>query len=223
MRDTALVMLMLAPLGSSASDPCPPATPAKDGSVLIAWITDVRETTQFGADIETTTTKVEPFRPIAVLKGKAISETSGASISKGQPFWLAQAPDKQVQLTSVSSFLDHMNEAHCVYYGTVNDPNLPQWSLLTSKPLPGVFRVPTKAEKAKFRKAKPECIVQGDYAEDQKPPCSRAEILAVSDINKNGKPEYWATEPYMWDTGLTVWEDTGQLNTLFQVCVGCSD
>jgi hypothetical protein len=49
-------------------------------------------------------------------------------------------------------------------------------------------------------------------------------VLAITDINKNGKPEYWATEPYKTDTGVTVWEKNhGVFVVLLQVCPGCAD
>jgi hypothetical protein len=50
-----------------------------------------------------------------------------------------------------------------------------------------------------------------------------AEIIAVTDIDEDGQPEYWAREPYMWDTGLSVLEDRGTLVPLLRLCPGCSD
>ena len=49
-------------------------------------------------------------------------------------------------------------------------------------------------------------------------------LIAVTDINKDGKPEYWGTKPYIWDTGLKVWEKVGnKMHVLLEVCPGCSD
>src|SRR5262245_44449579 len=135
-------LLLCLPLSAVAAESCPPSKGTE--GVLIGWVTDVRETTQFGANVETATTRVEAFRLVAALRGTSISETSGGSITKGQDFWLAVAPnEKPVQLASVSSFLDHMGEDHCVYFGTLSNPKLPQWTLLTSKPMAGVFRAPS--------------------------------------------------------------------------------
>jgi hypothetical protein len=63
---------------------CSFATTSKEEGVVIGWVTDVRETTQFGRRIETQTTTVGPFRPIALLSGTALKETPGAAIHKGQ-------------------------------------------------------------------------------------------------------------------------------------------
>lgn len=196
----------------------------KSNAVLIAWITDVRKTTQFTSNSESVTTVVESFRPVAVLEGTSLNEVEDSSIYKGQPFWQILSPSlKPLKLISVSSFLDHMNYDHCVNYGTIDNATLPRWSLLSSQPLPGVFRKPTQNDRDVFYKLNTTCINQGDYPKGKAPPCVRPELLAVSDINNNQKLEYWATEPYMWDTGLSVWENTGTLNKLLEVCVGCSD
>ncbi len=201
------------------------ANPKEDG-VLIAWTTDIRVTTQFGYGMEKTeTTQVEPFRPLAILNGSSIKETLGATIYKGQSFWPILSPkSKPIKLQKVDSFFDHMNDGSCVYFGTIENTDLPRWTLLSSAPLPGVFRAPTQKDRDEFYRLNTTCVQQGDYPAGQEPPCVRPILLAVSDINKNGKPEYWMTEPYMWDTGLTVWENTGgTLLKLLEVCVGCSD
>jgi hypothetical protein len=198
----------------------------KEEGVLISWITDTRVTTQFGYGMnKAETTQVEPFRPLAILNGSSIKETLGATIYKGQSFWPILSPkSKPIKLQKVDSFFDHMNDGSCVYFGTLENTDLPRWTLLSSAPLPGVFREPKQKDRDEFYRLNTTCIKQGDYPEGQEPPCVRPILLAVSDINKNGKPEYWATEPYMWDTGLTVWENTGAtLLKLFEVCVGCSD
>lgn len=199
-------------------------TKSKEKGVLIAWGTDVREFTQFGRGIKTETITVGSFRPIALLNDAVLKETSGATIQKGQSFWRVLSPvSRPLKLHSVGSFFDHTVD-HCVYFGTFGKANPPRWTLLSSKPISGVFRAPTPKDTAEFYRLNTVCVLQGDYPEDQKPPCVRPKLLAVTDINKNGKPEYWSTEPYIWDTGLTVWEkDKGTLVRLIQICVGCSD
>jgi len=198
---------------------------SKDEGVIIAWITEVRQTTIFGRGINSQTTTVEPFRPVALIDGSVIKETLGSSIHKGQLFWDVLSPTaKSHELSSVGSFLDRMGDDHCVYFGSFEKDNPPLWALLSSKPIPGIFRSPTPKDTETFYQFNKECITQGDYPEGQEPPCTRPELLAITDINGNGSPEYWATEPYMWDTGLTVWEkENDTLAPLLEVCVGCSD
>jgi hypothetical protein len=197
----------------------------KEEGTLIAWVTDCRITTQFGNGMTETTTQVGPFRPLAILNGSSIKETLGATIHKGQSFWPVLPPNsKPIKLISVDSFFDHMNDGRCVYFGSLDKTDLPRWTLLSNVPLTGVFRSPTQKDRDEFYRMNTTCVRQGDYPEGKEPPCVRPILLAISDINKNGKPEYWATEPYIWDTGLTIWENTGgTLLKLFEVCVGCSD
>lgn len=219
------IVFSLAPFMSWGGEPlCSFAAGSTEEGVLIAWVTDVRTTTQFGAGIKDKTTTVESFRPLAVLNGASIKETPGATIHKGQSFWPVLSPEsKPLKLLGVNSFLDHMNVDHCVYFGTLDKEDLPNWTLLSSAPLPGVFREPTQKDRQDFYRFNTTCIQQGDYPAGQEPPCVRPILLTITDINKNDKPEYWATEPYIWDTGLTVWENTGTLIKLLEVCVGCSD
>ncbi|MCP4550941.1 MAG: hypothetical protein GY834_02625 [Bacteroidetes bacterium] len=203
---------------------CHFSTTSDDEGVLIAWITGVRETTQFGANIEIKTTKVGAFRPVAILRESSIVETQGSSIHKNQRFWPVLDPTSEpVKLISVSSFLDHMNVDHCVYSASIREVHFPRGTLLSNQPLPGIFRAPTASERTDFYRLNTKCVNQGDYPPEETPPCVRAELLAVTDFNHDNNPEYWATEPYIWDTGLSVWEKKGKLSPLLQVCVGCSD
>jgi hypothetical protein len=203
---------------------CSAKPPSIAEGVLIAWVTDVRVTTQHVFGQGSTTTQVDPFRPIAVIDEGKIQETMGGYIHAGQLFWHVLSPDSNPEeLASVNSFLDYMNEPHCVYFGTLKDKNIPQWTLLSSKPLHGLFRKPSAKDENKLLELNNTCLEQGDYLpNEQPPPCVRPKLLAVSDINQNGSLEYWATEPYKWDTGLTVWEE-GKNKPILEVCVGCSD
>jgi len=219
------IALFIAPFVSWSGElECTFASSSTEKGVLIAWVTDIRKTTQYAAGIKDKTTQVERFRPLAILSGSSIKETLGATIYKSQSFWpVLSLGSKPLKLVAVSSFLDRMGEDHGVYSGTLAKKDLPNWTLLSSAPLPGVFRKPTQKDRDEFYRLNTTCVKQGDYPAGQDPPCVRPILLAISDINKNGKPEYWVTEPYIWDTGLTVWENTGTLNQLLQVCVGCSD
>jgi hypothetical protein len=203
---------------------CPFDNNSKEDGVILAWVTDVREFTEFGNYTKTRTVTVGSFRPFALLSNIGLQETLGATIHKGQFFWRVLSPASRLsKLASVGSFFDHLVD-RCAYYGTLDNPGLPRWTLLSSKPLPGVFRAPNAKDRAEFYRLNTSCVIQGDYLEGEAPPCTRPKLLAVSDINKNKKPEYWATQPYVWDTGVTVWESNSfQLVKLLEACVGCAD
>ena len=214
-----LLGIALVPQMAAAADPCPTAAAASLDGVLVAWNTDIRGTSDGNGGRVT----VGPFRSLAVIRDGSLGKTVGATIFKDQPFWRATDPQRApVKLSSANSFLDHMGEDHCVYHATLSDPSLPKWTLLTSKPLPGVFKPPTAPQVQLFSQSR--CIVQGDHETGKEPPCTKPQVLAVSDINGNGRPEYWVTNPYMWDTGVTVWEESdGMRPLLLDVCTGCSD
>jgi hypothetical protein len=112
-----------------------------------------------------------------------------------------------------------MGPDHCVYSATLRGPDISDWVLLTSKPLAGVFRQPTVEDHSEFEKLKLECIWQGNMPTE----CTKPTLLATTDMDKNGRREYWAAMPYKWDTGLSVFEGTKPPRTLLEVCVGCSD
>lgn len=221
---TMKLLLALVPLLASAvqaaTSPCPSA-PQPSDAVTIAWIANVRETTGVEANGSVRTTEVGSFRPVAELRGSKLSETVGSSLLNDQEFWIALTPrSAPLRIQDVESFLDHMGEDHCVFSAGIGAQTLAPWTLLTSRPLPGVFRAPTPAEVKHFARLGPQCVKQGDEPWVE---CTRPRLLGITDLNKDGKPEYWATEPYMWDIGLSVWEGTSGLTRLLQVCVGCSD
>jgi hypothetical protein len=207
-----------------ANNECATLPAIPKNQILVGWITNERTTTQFSAGEEgSKTTSLGAFRIVAAIENNKITETIGSSIKNGQQFWSVSNPKNSVLLASVDGFLDHMNYDHCVYFASINSSEYPRWSLFTSSPV-NRFRIPSKKETELFYKLNITCINQGDYPEGKEPPCTKPTLLAITDINKNNKPEFWATEPYMWDDGLSIWEYNGkELIKIFEVCVGCSD
>ena len=124
----------------------------------------------------------------------------------------------------MKSFWDRLGIDHCVYYGTIENANLKKWALSSSKPV-DIFHKPSADEISLFNKLDTNCINQKSvYEGNNSPPCTKGLLLAISDIDKNDNPEYWATEPYTRDTGLTVYEMKNNiLQPILRVCVGCSD
>jgi hypothetical protein len=86
------------------------------------------------------------------------------------------------------------------------------------------MRQPTESERLAFRALLPECVQQGDPPPGEET-CTHAALLAVSDIDSDGSPEYWHSTPYRWDTGLTVSKlvDSSSLEVIVSACPGCSD
>lgn len=218
-----LALFVWTPL-AFAQNECPASTTAPKNKILVGWITNDRITTQFSTGSnESKSTSLGTFRIIAAIEDNKIKETAGSSIKNGQQFWLASNPNESTSLISVGSFLDHMNYNHCVYFASINNNKYPRWSLFTSKP-DKIFKAPSEEETQLFYRLNQTCTNQGDYPKGKEPPCTKPKLLAVTDINDNNKPEFWATEPYLWDDGLSIWEyDKKSLHQIFEVCVGCSD
>jgi len=207
-----------------AKDECSSLPVISNKQTLVGWVTNERTTSQWSAETnETTTTSLGSFRVVAVIEDGKIKETIGSSLKNGQKFWPIDNANTPVSLTSVNGFLDHMNYDHCVYYASISNNKYTLWTLFTSKQ-DERFKTPNKSEIELFYKLNTTCVNQGDYPVGKEPPCTKAKLLAITDVNNDKKPEYWATQPYMWDDGLTVWEYNGQeLTRLLEVCVGCSD
>jgi len=219
----SLVLLFLSQnIYADDTNRCPFAENEND-AVIIGWITDYRTTSQFNDDSEWIQTIVGNFRPVAEIIGSKISETTGAAIKNDQKFWPITDPSYSVKLLQVKSFWDRLGIDHCVYYGKIENTNLKKWTLLSSKPI-DIFHKPSADEISLFDEFNTNCKNQeGDY-DGNNPPCTKGLLLTVSDIDENDNPEYWATEPYTWDTGLTVYELRNNiLQPILRVCVGCSD
>jgi len=199
---------------------CPLDASLPASEVFIAYVGEVRETTQDGR-----TVRLGPIRPLALIRQGKLFATDGRIMGEGMRLWNVRSPEAPpLILRNVSSFLDRMGEDHCVYAAEVKIKEIPLWTLLASKSLKQIFRQPRSEDVSFFRMRNDSCVDQGDYELSKKPPCTRPQLLAVSDIDRDGVSEYWATQPYTWDTGITVWKPVGRdLIRLLEVCSGCSD
>lgn len=195
----------------------------EDDSIIIGWITNPRTTGHSVEKSNAVSTVAGNFRPVAQIAGSKLSETSGAAIKNNQTFWPVFDITRPVKLTNVKSFWDRLGKDHCVYHGTIKDNGLKKFTLLSGRPIK-VFRRPTADESALFDKLDTSCERGARSGKNYSPPCKKGLLIAVSDIDKNGSPEYWATEPYTWDTGLTVYEiKNNTMIPVLRVCAGCSD
>ena len=196
---------------------CPTGTPLPHSDTLLAYVGQPRTTNRL---------VVRPFRALALFRESELSATDGSFIHDGMKFWRMLTPESApIELTKASSFMDHMGPDHCVAHAAFLGATPQEFTLLSSKPLLGIVREPTAADRAGFAKLNTSCVVVGPDPSLAVQPCTPSKLLAVSDIDANGFAEYWATHPYRWDIGITVWELTeeGGLVVLLSVCSGCSD
>jgi len=214
---TALCLFGVSRGTSETDQRCPAGKLLEPSDTLLGYVGNIRKTNRV---------VVGPFRPLAILRGKKLSHTDGAFIRNEMKFWPVLAADSApVELKKASSFVDRVGQDHCVFHADLEGATPPLWTLLSSKPLPGTIVEPTAADRTEFGSLKTECVIQGDNDPGEEPPCVRPKLLAVSDLDEDDRAEYWSTQPYLWDTGITVWERDreGNFVVLLSVCSGCSD
>ena len=200
----------------ATTDPaCPFSTALPPSDLLIGYIGNVRRTNGI---------RLGSFRILGVVRKGTLVDSDGSAITEGMNYWNVLAPSTApATLRQVSSHLDRLGKDHCVFHAEP-EGDLALWTLLSDRPLRGVFHEPDPSEIAYFARHHDICVDQGDYRPAEKPPCSRPRLLAVSELKRDGEQEYWATEPYTWDTGITVWRRTESgLARIKLACAGCSD
>jgi len=144
----------------------------------------------------------------------------GENLAPGQTLYGLLDSSKAV-IDKVEPYLNHFGINHCEYPATLSSPSTASWRIWASGlELRNRLRRPIPDEKSRFREHAMECIVQGDPPEGT--PCVRPELIAVSDLNGNGKLEYWHTEPFFWETGFQVTEE-GASRPMLSACPGCAD
>jgi hypothetical protein len=214
----ALALSAPAVAGSQLAPECPLAEARPETTALILWVGAARMTSQGqGAHV------LGPVRAIARLRRGKLEPSAGENLREGMRVWnVLERSDSALALYSVTSLLDRAGEDHCVYAADVR-PGQPKGSLLATAPLPGAFRAPSAEDRAFFQSHDSGCVPPGDFEPADKPPCTRGELLAVSDLDGDGVREYWATQPTTWDTGISVWQRTSQgLEIVLEACPGCS-
>ena len=129
-----------------------------------------------------------------------------------------------MEITGVNAYLHRLGRDHCVYVGLSSSADPAGWQIWTSRPMAAAFRPPTAGEIERLRDYEPDCVVQGDLPDSERPACVRAELLAVSDLDGDGRLEFWHSAPYTWDTGLSVLEESqSDPERIVAACPGCSD
>jgi hypothetical protein len=71
-----------------------------------------------------------------------------------------------------------------------------------------------EATRTKFYTINTACVAQVDSSNNPKPACTKPVLKAVSDLNKNGRLEFWYTSPHPQATGFAVAELDESGNTL---------
>jgi len=161
--------------------------------------------------------------PLLIIENKSFTTVNGNMLSRGMTLTLPLMPDKKyVKIKNAGSYVEHIGPDYCVYYGEFAENGQPEWTIVSTKDI-NSLRSPSLLQTKHFYQINTQCLRQGDYEKGKEPPCVKPQLIAVSDINQNNSLEYWYTEPYTWDTGFTVAEETesNDLNVLVKACPSC--
>jgi hypothetical protein len=106
----------------------------------------------------------------------------------------------------------------CIYSGAVTAPVI-DFTLVSTKKFNFILPIP-QAAKDQFNALRGPCVRHGDSEPDQ---CVFSELLAVTDLNKNGRFEFWFKQPYLWDFGMAISEVSADGKSLGHIASDCSD
>ncbi len=160
------------------------------------------------------------IEPLIILKGKDFVQASGQQF-KGQP-QMFRLPEYQPVTYAFGSTFTELKDSGCVWYGKLEKKVISP-SLFSSNKIALNLGV-TDVMRDTFYSINKDCVNQGDWLPGEKPPCAKPKLLATSDLNGNGRLEYWYTDPYMWEWGFTIAEidETGKkMSPIVKKCPGC--
>ncbi len=98
--------------------------------------------------------------PQSINGSGTLRASKGAAIREGMALWQVLAPSTGPStLRQMSSHLDLLGADHCVYH-VEPAVDLAVWTLLSDRPLVGVFHYPDPSETAYFMQHHNVCIAQ---------------------------------------------------------------
>jgi hypothetical protein len=124
---------------------------------------------------------------------------------------------------SFGAYFSELGTDRCIWFGKLEGAK-PKELELYSFPRATLNTAIDSQTSALFYSINKTCVNQGDPLPGQEPPCTKPILKATSDLNGNGRKEFWYSEPYTWDTGFVVAEldDSGKvLKKIIDKCLDC--
>lgn len=116
-----------------------------------------------------------------------------------------------------------LGKDRCVWFANLRGESRPQAiSIFASKRIKLETKLNPKIIDF-FYSINTACVYQGDMPPHIKRPCTKPKLLATSDLNSNGRMEFWYTKPYTWDTGFVIAELSESGNYLDVISSKCLD
>jgi hypothetical protein len=150
------------------------------------------------------------FLPVDGREFRSIAAMYDCSSQKGYP-------------VSLDAYRTRLGKDRCIWFARLPESAPVSMTIFSSKrmnlntkPDPKVVEI--------FYSINTDCVGQGDPPPDERKPCTKPELLATSDLNFNGRPEFWYSTPYTWNTGFSLAELSGsgqELEILSSRCLDC--
>lgn len=164
-------------------------------------------------------TKSDKLYPLAFLSGSKLKSAAGFYPKHQLSF--VDVEGKNSVATKLEPAQIDSHSGNCIFAR----------QLPTGKKISGIvasrkiaFKIPIPtASQSKFKEIKSKCVNHGD---DVPQKCLYPQLLAISDLDNNGREEFWFEQPYMWDIGVSVAEisiDGKELVNLVEDCSLCAD
>lgn len=208
---TFMVLMNTASLAVAAEEPaCSTSGSLPEGAVFVGY----------------TRPGESKLKSVALLVSKKLEPYDGHGLQVGlalhEPASTSSTPLSSSKIVALKPYMERKGKNHCEFPAELSLSPTNAWRIWVSDRALAL-RGPNPAERDSFRKLKPDCVSSRDPAAP--PQCVYADLIAVSDLDENGLPEYWHTVPYGWDIGLTVSElaTPSGLEKLLSACPGCSD
>jgi len=162
---------------------------------------------------------------VALVKNKAILPATNVRVEADQIMQRVNTKDNKHKIEHVFKYdyVSANDEIYCEYAGAIH-LNEKSENIIFSSNSNVEFRNANESEIKEFKKFSFKGCANnsGLLKSEKQATCKEADLISVTDINSNGKPEFWATEIYKWYIGITVWEHDGEkYKKIIEACPEC--
>jgi hypothetical protein len=159
---------------------------------------------------------------LAMLKGEEFLPVDGREFKHITEMY--DLLDQKKYPVSFDADFTRFGEDRCVWFANLRGESRPQAILIFASKR---IKLETKLNPKiidYFYSINTACVYQHDILFlDEKAPCTKPKLLATSDLNSNGRMEFWYINPYTWDTGFAIAELSESGNYLDVISSKCLD
>jgi len=120
------------------------------------------------------------------------------------------------------AYLTPLGPDRCIWCAKLKGSEFKAVSIFATRPVKIDMSFDRKNQDL-FYSIRSECVNQGDPTPEMRRPCTKPQLVATSDLNSNGRLEFWFTYPLTWDTGFAINELSESGTGLLDISVKCFD